>query len=104
LDEMVEPRRELGLPRDNEVRRHAGFRVPPPNSWALGCRARRPGWLAAPKFRCQTLPRIDWNPLSPGQLQRLVRPPPDPPGSVLSNYELESALSSSDGSKKTWFA
>ena len=29
------------------------------NGWALSCRARRPGWLGAPKFQRRTLPRVD---------------------------------------------
>jgi hypothetical protein len=35
LDELLEPHRKLGLLRDNEVRRHAGFRVSLPNGSAL---------------------------------------------------------------------
>jgi hypothetical protein len=43
-----------------------------PDGRALSCRARRPGRLGAPKFQCQTLPRIDRKALWPDQLQRLV--------------------------------
>ena len=43
LDELLEPRRKLGLPRNNEVRGHAGCRVLLPHGWALSCRAPRPG-------------------------------------------------------------
>jgi len=72
LNELLEPRRKLGLPRDKQVRRHARCRVPLPDGWALSCRTRHPGGLGAPKLQFQTLPRSDWNALWPGHLQRLL--------------------------------
>lgn len=72
LNELLEPRRKLGLLRDKQVRRHARCRVPLPDGWALSCRTRHPGELGAPRLQYQTLPRSDWNALWPGHLQRLV--------------------------------
>ena len=43
------------------------------NGSALGCRARRRRLTEAPKFQCQTLPKVEWNAMWPAQLQRRVR-------------------------------